>query len=156
MYPDIKSYVSWSLRMLIYVKYRCLLIISWEMFPYVISIDISTPGASCIYSLLGAREYAWRFIASDIDAVALQHAAQLVAENGLEKQITLRHAAFFFGERWWLWGMGNLRFKTPISIYIYIFQTMHICIVVYLYKSPMFSFSDKNMKNWQDCPIHDR
>ncbi|CAL1171240.1 unnamed protein product [Cladocopium goreaui] len=52
-------------------------------------LDIGT-GASCIYSLLGAREYAWRFIASDIDAVALQHAAQLVAENGLEKQITLR------------------------------------------------------------------
>ena len=48
------------------------------------------PGASCIYSLLGAKEYGWRFIASDIDDTALQQAGQLVTENGLEKQITLR------------------------------------------------------------------
>lgn len=52
-------------------------------------LDIGT-GASCIYSLLGAREYSWRFIASDIDELALQHAEELVAENDLKQQIVLR------------------------------------------------------------------
>ena len=50
-------------------------------------------GASCIYSLLGAREYSWRFIASDIDELALQHAGELVAENDLKQQIVLSHLA---------------------------------------------------------------
>lgn len=50
-------------------------------------------GASCIYSLLGAREYSWRFIASDIDELALQHAEELVAENDLKQQIVLSHLA---------------------------------------------------------------
>eukprot|EP00438_Fugacium_kawagutii_P028861 Skav214200 [mRNA] locus=scaffold2153:196926:199919:+ [translate_table: standard] len=65
------------------------------------SIDYSDPkaleelSASCIYSLLGAREYGWRFIATDIDQLALQHARQLVAENDLQKQIKLRRL-----ERW--------------------------------------------------------
>jgi len=38
-------------------------------------------GANCIYPLIGAREYGWRFVGSEIDQVALQWARQLVAAN---------------------------------------------------------------------------
>lgn len=38
-------------------------------------------GASCIYPLIGAREYGWHFIGSEIDPVALQSAKNLVAAN---------------------------------------------------------------------------
>lgn len=43
-------------------------------------LDIGT-GANCIYPLIGAREYGWHFVASDIDPVALKWARQLVAAN---------------------------------------------------------------------------
>jgi 23S rRNA (adenine1618-N6)-methyltransferase len=42
--------------------------------------DVGT-GANCIYPLLGAAEYGWRFVGSEIDPVALQWAQQLVAAN---------------------------------------------------------------------------
>jgi 23S rRNA (adenine1618-N6)-methyltransferase len=38
-------------------------------------------GANCIYPLIGASEYGWRFVGSEIDAVALRWARQLVAAN---------------------------------------------------------------------------
>ena len=57
--------------------------------PSICGLDIGT-GASCIYSLLGAREYGWSFIASDIDETALSNAEELVRENGLAEQITVR------------------------------------------------------------------
>jgi 23S rRNA (adenine1618-N6)-methyltransferase len=43
-------------------------------------LDIGT-GASCIYPLIGASEYGWRFVASEIDPVALRWARGLVAAN---------------------------------------------------------------------------
>lgn len=38
-------------------------------------------GANCIYPLIGAREYGWHFVGTEIDPVALQWARQLVAAN---------------------------------------------------------------------------
>ena len=41
-------------------------------------LDIGT-GANCIYPLIGASDYGWRFVASEIDPVALRWARKLVA-----------------------------------------------------------------------------
>jgi 23S rRNA (adenine1618-N6)-methyltransferase len=38
-------------------------------------------GASCIYPLIGACEYGWRFVGSEVDPVAFQCARTLVASN---------------------------------------------------------------------------
>jgi 23S rRNA (adenine1618-N6)-methyltransferase len=38
-------------------------------------------GANCIYPLIGASEYGWHFVGSEVDPVALQWAKQLVAAN---------------------------------------------------------------------------
>jgi len=43
-------------------------------------LDIGT-GASCIYPLIGASEYGWRFVGSEIDPVALRWARGLVAAH---------------------------------------------------------------------------
>lgn len=54
------------------------------------ALDIGT-GANCIYPLLGLREYGWRFIGADIDAVALDNARAILAANpDLAGQIELR------------------------------------------------------------------
>jgi 23S rRNA (adenine1618-N6)-methyltransferase len=38
-------------------------------------------GANCIYPLIGASEYGWRFVGSEIDPLALRWARKLVAAN---------------------------------------------------------------------------
>lgn len=43
-------------------------------------LDIGT-GANCIYPLIGAREYGWHFVATDVDPAAVKWARQLVAAN---------------------------------------------------------------------------
>jgi 23S rRNA (adenine1618-N6)-methyltransferase len=43
-------------------------------------LDIGV-GANCIYPLIGASEYGWRFVGSEIDPVALRWARKLVAAN---------------------------------------------------------------------------
>ena len=43
-------------------------------------LDIGV-GASCIYPLVGHREYGWRFVGTDIDAAALTSAAAIVNNN---------------------------------------------------------------------------
>ena len=43
-------------------------------------LDIGV-GANCIYPLIGACEYGWRFVGSDIDQVALRWAGRLAAAN---------------------------------------------------------------------------
>ncbi|HOD46271.1 MAG TPA: 23S rRNA (adenine(1618)-N(6))-methyltransferase RlmF [Opitutaceae bacterium] len=48
--------------------------------PSVVALDLGT-GANLIYPILGRAEYGWRFVGSDIDPVALQNAARLVAAN---------------------------------------------------------------------------
>ncbi|MCJ2369239.1 23S rRNA (adenine(1618)-N(6))-methyltransferase RlmF [Aeromonas dhakensis] len=52
-------------------------------------LDIGV-GANCIYPLLGAREYGWRFIGSDIDPVSVKAASLLANSNGLGNQIECR------------------------------------------------------------------
>lgn len=49
-------------------------------------LDIGT-GASAIYPLVGACEYGWSFVGTDIDAAALRWARQIVAGNA---QVTAR------------------------------------------------------------------
>jgi 23S rRNA (adenine1618-N6)-methyltransferase len=43
-------------------------------------LDIGT-GASCIYPILGAREYDWSFVASDIDPISIKAANKIIADN---------------------------------------------------------------------------
>ncbi len=43
-------------------------------------LDIGT-GASCIYPLIGASEYGWRFVGSDVEPEALRWARKLVARH---------------------------------------------------------------------------
>lgn len=52
-------------------------------------LDIGV-GANCIYPLLGAREYGWRFVGSDIDPVSVKAASLLANSNGLGCQIECR------------------------------------------------------------------
>ncbi|WP_337076576.1 23S rRNA (adenine(1618)-N(6))-methyltransferase RlmF [Aeromonas dhakensis] len=52
-------------------------------------LDIGV-GANCIYPLLGAREYGWRFVGSDIDPVSVKAASLLANNNGLGSQIECR------------------------------------------------------------------
>jgi 23S rRNA (adenine1618-N6)-methyltransferase len=50
-------------------------------------LDIGT-GASCIYPLIGARSYGWRFTATDIDPISISTAQFIVQHNaGLNKLI---------------------------------------------------------------------
>jgi len=69
--------------------------------PSIRALDIGT-GASCIYPLIGVREYGWRFVGSDIDANALASARAIIEQNpGLAERIELRtqtaHAHIFNG-----------------------------------------------------------
>lgn len=48
-------------------------------------------GANCIYPLLGAREYGWRFVGSDIDPISVKAASLLAVSNRLAGQIECRH-----------------------------------------------------------------
>ncbi|MBF8729179.1 23S rRNA (adenine(1618)-N(6))-methyltransferase RlmF [Pseudomonas guariconensis] len=59
---------------------------------HVRALDIGV-GANCIYPLLGHSDYRWRFVGSDIDAVALASARAIVQANGLGKVISLRQQA---------------------------------------------------------------
>ncbi len=53
-------------------------------------LDIGT-GATCIYPILGAREYNWHFVASDIDPVSIKAAnANIYANKNITKQINCR------------------------------------------------------------------
>ncbi|ORM40165.1 Ribosomal RNA large subunit methyltransferase F [Babesia sp. Xinjiang] len=53
-------------------------------------LDIGT-GANCIYPLLGVAEYGWSFIASDIDAEALNFAKHNLQLNSMLGLVELRH-----------------------------------------------------------------
>ncbi len=43
-------------------------------------LDIGT-GASCIYPILGQKEYNWQFVASDIDPISINAARQIISAN---------------------------------------------------------------------------
>ncbi|VDO25792.1 unnamed protein product [Onchocerca flexuosa] len=53
-----------------------------------IGIDIGT-GASCIYALLGAKQFGWRFLATDTDPFAIKIASRNVKTNGLSEKIEI-------------------------------------------------------------------
>tara|TARA_R110002049_G_scaffold67310_9_gene174987 strand:- start:1899 stop:2753 length:855 start_codon:yes stop_codon:yes gene_type:complete len=53
-------------------------------------LDIGT-GATCIYPLLGAAEYNWNFVATDIDLDSLDTAQDIIDDNKLTSKIELRH-----------------------------------------------------------------
>lgn len=53
-------------------------------------LDIGT-GASCIYPILGQREYGWHFVASDIDPVSIKVAKHITAaDKTLNRTISCR------------------------------------------------------------------
>ena len=53
-------------------------------------LDIGT-GANCIYPIIGSQSYGWKFVATDIDPVALKVAEVIVQSNTrLRKQVKLR------------------------------------------------------------------
>jgi 23S rRNA (adenine1618-N6)-methyltransferase len=48
-------------------------------------------GASCVYPIIGNKEYGWSFIGSDIDAAALTSAGKIITNNHfLQRNIELR------------------------------------------------------------------
>ena len=48
-------------------------------------------GASCVYPIIGNKEYGWSFIGSDIDVVALTSAGKIITNNHfLQRNIELR------------------------------------------------------------------
>ena len=52
-------------------------------------LDIGT-GATCIYPLLGAKEYDWNFVATDIDLDSLHIAQDIITDNNFDAKIILR------------------------------------------------------------------
>ena len=52
-------------------------------------LDIGV-GASCIYPLLGASEYDWNFVGTDIDIDSLDSAQDIIDDNKLDSKIELR------------------------------------------------------------------
>ena len=56
----------------------------------VTGLDVGT-GASLIYPILGAKEYGWRFVGTDVDATSLKVAGAILRFNpGLGKSVELR------------------------------------------------------------------
>jgi len=52
-------------------------------------LDIGT-GATCIYPLLGATEYQWKFVGTDVDSDSLVSAQKIIDKNELNAQVALR------------------------------------------------------------------
>ncbi|MFZ6654447.1 23S rRNA (adenine(1618)-N(6))-methyltransferase RlmF [Undibacterium sp. TJN19] len=89
----------------------------------VSALDIGT-GASCIYPLLGASEYGWQFIASDINAASIANAEAILARNPqLQAHISLRlqttASAIFKGivgpDDWFDFSMCNPPFHQSLA-----------------------------------------
>ena len=59
-------------------------------FDEILALDIGT-GASCIYPILGQREYRWKFVATDIDPTSIKVANEIIQSNqGLSSKISCR------------------------------------------------------------------
>ncbi len=57
-------------------------------------------GANCVYPLIGAAEYEWEMVGSEVDAVALKNAQQIVEANpqlNIELRLQKIPAAMFLG-----------------------------------------------------------
>lgn len=73
-----------------YIHYLADLLKSESIKGKVSVLDIGT-GASCIYPILGAREYDWHFVGSDIDPVSIKVAnTNIKANPNISKQISCR------------------------------------------------------------------
>ncbi len=86
-------------------------------------LDIGT-GANCIYPLIGASEYGWHFVATDINAESLANAQTILEANPvLARLITLRlqpsGTAIFKGvvreDEWFDLSMCNPPFHASLS-----------------------------------------
>jgi 23S rRNA (adenine1618-N6)-methyltransferase len=86
-------------------------------------LDVGT-GANCIYPLLGASEYRWHFVATDINAGSLANAQAILEANPLlARLITLRQqssgTAIFKGvvqeDEWFDLSMCNPPFHTSLA-----------------------------------------
>jgi 23S rRNA (adenine1618-N6)-methyltransferase len=56
-------------------------------------LDIGV-GANCVYPIIGARDYGWRFVGTEIDRAAVESARAIVAGNpGLAEQVEIRQQA---------------------------------------------------------------
>ncbi len=73
-----------------YIHYLADLLKSVPVKGKVSVLDIGT-GATCIYPILGAREYGWHFVASDIDSTSIKAANTNVnANKNIAKHINCR------------------------------------------------------------------
>ena len=58
--------------------------------PHITCLDIGV-GANCVYPIIGRKEYAWSFIGTDIDPVAIKVVKQLIIANPiLSKHLKIR------------------------------------------------------------------
>lgn len=69
--------------------------------PQIKCFDIGV-GASCIYPIIGTKEYGWSFIGSDIDSVAVESANRIIAKNpvlmgNVACKLQLNPKDFFYG-----------------------------------------------------------
>jgi 23S rRNA (adenine1618-N6)-methyltransferase len=69
--------------------------------PQIKCFDIGL-GASCIYPIIGTKEYGWSFIGSDIDRVAIESANQIIIKNQalqgrVECKLQTNSKDFFYG-----------------------------------------------------------
>ncbi|MEY4938698.1 MAG: hypothetical protein RIQ93_433 [Verrucomicrobiota bacterium] len=69
--------------------------------PEVSALDIGV-GANCIYPIIGAHEYGWRFVGSDVDPAALRNAQEIIRANPaladrVECRLQPSPSAFFHG-----------------------------------------------------------
>jgi 23S rRNA (adenine1618-N6)-methyltransferase len=69
--------------------------------PHIKCLDIGI-GASCIYPIIGASEYGWSFVGSEIDPVSVQSANLIIASNPalqgkVECKLQTNPKDFFYG-----------------------------------------------------------
>ncbi len=73
-----------------YIHYLSDLLTASDIKEDVKILDVGV-GASCIYPLLGASEYDWSFVGTDIDLESLDSAQDIIDDNKLVSKIELRH-----------------------------------------------------------------
>ena len=72
-----------------YIHYVSDLLSDSKILDKISVLDIGT-GATCIYPLLGVKEYDWNFIATDIELDSLDTAQDIIDDNNLSDKIILR------------------------------------------------------------------
>jgi len=72
-----------------YIHHMADLLNSYKLKNRVTVLDIGT-GATCIYPLLGFKEYNWKFVATEIDTQVLKIAQTIIDENKLSTAIEFR------------------------------------------------------------------